>query len=569
MVAAQSSPIDDIDDEVEAATRIQVVNESLAVNQEIDSVLAAHAVYPDKSNANSVYPVCAAFDFIQEFTQCFDSADNDGDGLADIDDPACHTDGDASNIDSYDKELDDENSVPVISLLGDAIIELTEGEDFEDPGASAYDEEDGDITENVVIGGDTVSSSTPAGTYLISYNVSDSQGVEAEEVSRTVIVNDKETNEDSSNGGGGNGGGGGGGSGDGGGGMSVPEEKTQPNNVPANGPPGFSGNPQITPQTNQESLNIYDEKIDQVVPTAVLVEWKTNIPAASRVAYDTVSHGDAELPENYGYNFLTPIIFASTTEHSVTIGGLDSEKQYFFRPISKKDDLEAIGKEMTFTLTPPVEVSSGECDYLLEYLRFGKKNNPVEVMKLQLFLKNFEGFTDLSVSGFFDRATFDAVSAFQKKYMKDVLEPWDLDAPTGYVYITTKKKINEIYCRKEFPLTPDQKDEIKSFRDTIKMLKERRQDTIDIEREVGVIFNETDEIVEKNIQEIATRTLTIKTDSDVFQKNESGKGIFSAALTFAGDNKFLSVLVGVLIIALFAFFLYALISRRKFKKDSF
>jgi hypothetical protein len=34
--------------------------------------------------------------------------DNDGDGVVDIDDPQCHTDGDASNPASYDPSHDDE-----------------------------------------------------------------------------------------------------------------------------------------------------------------------------------------------------------------------------------------------------------------------------------------------------------------------------------------------------------------------------------------------------------------------------------------------------------------------------
>jgi hypothetical protein len=46
-----------------------------------------------------------------ELPECSDGEDNDGDGVIDADDPGCHTDGDASNPDSYDptddSELDD------------------------------------------------------------------------------------------------------------------------------------------------------------------------------------------------------------------------------------------------------------------------------------------------------------------------------------------------------------------------------------------------------------------------------------------------------------------------------
>jgi LPXTG-site transpeptidase (sortase) family protein len=40
--------------------------------------------------------------------QCSDGSDNDGDTFADIDDPQCHIDGDATNIDSYDPTIEQE-----------------------------------------------------------------------------------------------------------------------------------------------------------------------------------------------------------------------------------------------------------------------------------------------------------------------------------------------------------------------------------------------------------------------------------------------------------------------------
>jgi|GEM_PF-4509800 len=120
------------------------------------------------------------------------------------------------------------------------------------------------------------------------------------------------------------------------------------------------------------------------------------------------------------------------------------------------------GSSVTETqITPP-----SQCNYLLEYLKIGEKNNPVEVLKLQTFLKDYEGFSNLKVTGVFDQETFDAVSSFQKKYSADVLSPWGLDGPTGYVYITTKKKINEIYCKTPLPLTTEQLEEINAFKNS-------------------------------------------------------------------------------------------------------
>ena len=80
-----------------------------------------------------------------------------------------------------------DNEVPLIALIGDTTINVTLGDTFTDPGATALDEVDGDITANIVVGGDTVDTNVE-GTYVITYNVSDAQGNAAEEVERTVIV---------------------------------------------------------------------------------------------------------------------------------------------------------------------------------------------------------------------------------------------------------------------------------------------------------------------------------------------------------------------------------------------
>ena len=84
---------------------------------------------------------------------------------------------------------DSEDSVaPVITLTGDATINLTVGDPaYVDEGATATDNVDGDITPNITVGGDTVDTAV-AGTYTITYNVSDAAGNAAAEVTRTVNV---------------------------------------------------------------------------------------------------------------------------------------------------------------------------------------------------------------------------------------------------------------------------------------------------------------------------------------------------------------------------------------------
>ncbi|MCC2615944.1 DUF5011 domain-containing protein [Aestuariibacter halophilus] len=81
-----------------------------------------------------------------------------------------------------------DTTAPVITLLGANPLNLTVGETYTDPGATATDDTDGDITANIVVGGDVVNTSV-AGTYTVTYNVQDAAGNNATTVTRTVNVN--------------------------------------------------------------------------------------------------------------------------------------------------------------------------------------------------------------------------------------------------------------------------------------------------------------------------------------------------------------------------------------------
>jgi len=81
-----------------------------------------------------------------------------------------------------------DTTAPVITLNGASTINLQQGDAFTDPGATATDNVDGDLTSSIVIGGDTVNTNI-VGSYVITYNVSDAAGNAAVEVTRTVNVN--------------------------------------------------------------------------------------------------------------------------------------------------------------------------------------------------------------------------------------------------------------------------------------------------------------------------------------------------------------------------------------------
>jgi hypothetical protein len=75
---------------------------------------------------------------------------------------------------------------PVITIIGDNPMLIDVGSTFTDPGATATDDTDGDISAAIV---STNNVNTAAeGSYTVTYNVSDEAGNNATEVKRTVNV---------------------------------------------------------------------------------------------------------------------------------------------------------------------------------------------------------------------------------------------------------------------------------------------------------------------------------------------------------------------------------------------
>jgi hypothetical protein len=81
----------------------------------------------------------------------------------------------------------DDTEKPVITLLGEATVTLTVGDAYTDAGATANDNKDGNITANIV----TVNpvDTATAGNYTVTYDVNDTAGNQATQVTRTVTVN--------------------------------------------------------------------------------------------------------------------------------------------------------------------------------------------------------------------------------------------------------------------------------------------------------------------------------------------------------------------------------------------
>jgi len=449
-------------------------------------------------------------------TECSDGIDNDGDGLIDDKDPTCHTDGNAGNPASYDPGIETENQAPVISLIGGDEIPVSYAGSFTDPGATADDFEDGDLTSDIVVSGDTIETTAP-GAYHLFYNVQDSQGKKAQEVERIVQVKQAP----------------GGHTGGGGGSVIIVSTPT---------------------------LIISEEKVEDNKDGTALVSWKTNASSTSRVVYGKESVSTlGESIDNYGYASTTVETTVLTRSHLIFVSGLEQGIKYYFRPVSDNaESQEAVGKEVSFeeeiivpTSTPPVAT---ECNYLLEYLKIDKVNNPVEARKLQTFLNNFEGFS-LEVNGIFDEPTFNAVHAFQLKYSEDILDPWGVDFSTGYVYITTKKKVNEIYCQKEFPLTSAQEAEVASYRERTETTPEQE---LPLEQEEIGMEPESEKMAEETT---TTTEELVLGDSGLIEEEELG------SLAVAGFSSFRSKAISWLaLILVVLLLLYAILYFRLKKK---
>ena len=86
-----------------------------------------------------------------------------------------------------------DNVPPTLNLIGSQVVKISQESVFGDPGATAYDNVDGDLTSKIVVIGEV--NTSLVGSYALTYKVTDSEGNEAVSLNRTVIV-EKVTNGD-------------------------------------------------------------------------------------------------------------------------------------------------------------------------------------------------------------------------------------------------------------------------------------------------------------------------------------------------------------------------------------
>jgi len=115
-------------------------------------------------------------------------ADFDSDGIADAVDNCL----DVSNEDQLDTDGDGTGDAcdliaPVIILSGVDPVDIEQGTPYIDAGATASDNNQGDISGNILVGGEVVDVNT-VDSYVITYDISDEVGNPAAQVTRTVNV---------------------------------------------------------------------------------------------------------------------------------------------------------------------------------------------------------------------------------------------------------------------------------------------------------------------------------------------------------------------------------------------
>lgn len=88
----------------------------------------------------------------------------------------------------------------------------------------------------------------------------------------------------------------------------------------------------------------------------IVVSWKTNLPAGSRVIYDTASQADKT--RNFTYKNATADNRDLVTDRSVNLGKLDTNTVYYLRAVSKTAKQTVVSQEIGFIQLEGGEVRS-------------------------------------------------------------------------------------------------------------------------------------------------------------------------------------------------------------------
>jgi len=114
-------------------------------------------------------------------------------------------------------------------------------------------------------------------------------------------------------------------------------------------------------------------------------------------------------------------------------------------PEIEETPIEPLPEENDISVEEELDVEAVCEDIVLNPIRIGEENNKAQVIALERFLNSTQ-WELLEENGLYEEHDLEAVKRFQLKYKADILDPWDIEAPTGYVYKTTIQKINKFHC---------------------------------------------------------------------------------------------------------------------------
>lgn len=214
-------------------------------------------------------------------------------------------------------------------------------------------------------------------------------------------------------------------------------------------------------------------------------------PVYGAILYDTLFNQNGEAIENKEWNLQTidpeeTIIISYDTKYATSspagpyltraqvLGYHKNQKPAHMKPY---DSMIATVPLLIEGLEPAIlglsTTASSSCDaYLTSFIARDTQAPTDQIHRLQRFINDFTPYT-IPINEAFDTNTENAVREFQREHASEILEPWGLSEPTGNVYLTTKKKINDMYCAgtQTFPLAASELSEINRYRTTLELPK--------------------------------------------------------------------------------------------------
>jgi len=115
-----------------------------------------------------------------------------------------------------------------------------------------------------------------------------------------------------------------------------------------------------------------------------------------------------------------------------------------------------IGQAVSTSTSTPTNPALLSCPFLTNFVIPGQTNNPSDITKLQVFLSTYEHDSNVHLTGILDQATLNGIISFQQSYLSNIMGPWGSATPSGEVYITTLKEINNIVCSSSLNLSPSE-----------------------------------------------------------------------------------------------------------------